>query len=192
MTTLYQKARDAEEQGAYTKAAEYWARVGFKDLVEEHFEHTRNTRIGVTVMLRAISCDTRAGNSGRARALFNIIRPVLGTIKETANDEFEYRPEIVAGLASEWLGDGYLMLGEETALDHYQDARDLYEGSVRPIENWGGEEEFDYAYWAFESFLEFEGYSLPERSEDHFVERIERKLEIAGELLVLDDHNYGR
>lgn len=187
MTTLYQRARDAEDQGDYGEAAEYWARCSFGSLLEEHFEHTRKTRIGVAIMLRAISCDTRAGNTERAGELFTIIRPILGTIGETADEEFEHRPEVVAGLASEWLGDGSLMLGEDTALDHYRDAKDRYEGTVRPDENWGYEEEFDHAYWAFESFLDSKEYALPERSEAHFIQRIERKIDIAGELLALDD-----
>lgn len=179
---LYSKARDAQERGAYRKAAEYWAHHSFSKLVEEHFEHTRRTRIGVAIMLRAISCDTRAGNTERAKSLFNIVQPVLDRIREAADDE------VVAGLASEWLGDGCLMLGDEAALNYYREAKDLYEGNVAVDEPWGYEEEFDQAYWAFESFLDSNGYSLPEHSEFQFMERIERKLEIAGELLTLKDN----
>jgi len=186
MTSLFRKARDAEDRGAYTEAAEYWAHHSFRTLVEEHFEHTRSTRVGVAHVLESISCDVQATNETRARALFGVIRPLLIEIRETADDEFDYRPEVVAGLASEWLGDGCLMLGEEAALDHYRDAGELYEGNVTPDEPWGYEEEFDYAYWAFESFLASEGYSLPDHSEFQFIQRIERKLEIAGELLASD------
>lgn len=62
-------------------------------------------------------------------------------------------------------------------------AKQVYEAQVEPGRNWAFEEEFDYAYWAAEAFIEANGESLPENGKLLFEKRIEFKLSFADDLV---------
>lgn len=132
--------------------------------------------INAAILLQAISADVRANNRNRARHIFSILKPLLTEIRDSTDDP------VLAGIASEWIGDALLMLNEPGAKEHYREADTKFE-DAKPTENWGFEEEFDYGHWAIESFLESKGVELPENVELNFQQRIDRKQKAAENLL---------
>lgn len=176
MTDHFQKAMEAEKAGRHREAAEHFAIDAMIELVKSNFESGRTMRINAAILLQAISADVRANNTNRARHIFSFLEPLLAEIRDSTDDT------VLAGIASEWTGDALLMLGEPGAKEQYREAETRYV-DVRPTENWGFEEEFDYEHWAIESFLESEGMEVPENLELDFQQRIGLKLEAAEDLL---------
>lgn len=174
----YSEAREHEKRGEYRQASASYARLAFDDLVEANFEPTRQTRLAIGHLLEAISCDSIAENQFRAQQLQIFSEQIL-TIVQEDTDELA-----LEGLTYEWIGDSYLFVGSPVAIGKYDTAREIYEGlSDVPQRGWGMEEEFDYAYWAFESFIDSKGYSIPAHLEIDFTNRIQFKLKVAEEVL---------
>lgn len=172
----YGRASRAEEQGNLVSAAADYAMVGLEGLIREEFTPSRRIRVSLAHLLQSVSCDVRADNFDRAEGVFEICKPNLRRIQEGCGDD------VLEALMEEWLGDGSLMLGKGCAVDHYTQASKVYERVDVTHENWGFEEEFDYAYWAFESYIESEGFTLPDDSDYNFVKKIHAKLDFTGEL----------
>ena len=130
----------------------------------------------LTLTLTAISTDVRAGDDVRPKNLFEVLEPLYEkTIDET--DDL-----VREGLLNEWFGDAWLMLGRSEALPRYWTAKQRYDDHAKPVPNWTFEEEFDYAYWPFEAFVEANNTSLPDNGETDFVGRIRFKLDLVSEL----------
>lgn len=171
------EAADLENQGQYAEAADYYALRVFTGLVQDHFKYGRSARLALAHTLSALVCDVQAGQLRRARRFFEILRPFYRDMIEEVDDV------VLAGLLEEWLGDGLLVLGDETARTHYQRAQRAYETESNPERNWAFEEEFDYAYWAFEAFMESEDHSMLDDIEYDFGQRIQFKLDLVDEFL---------
>ena len=174
---LFADAFQSEEAGEYGEAAELYALCAFAGLLESTFQPGRTMRLAFAHTLEAISADIRGGNQSRAENLFTTLSPLYEPMLENADDP------ILNGLLHECMGDAHLMLKSDDAVQRYQDAKRLYETQAEPGRNWAFEEEFDYAYWAFESFAESEGYAIHELEVWEFVERLEFKLVMAEDVL---------
>lgn len=171
------EAANLKNQGQYAEAADYYALRVFTGLVQDHFKYGRSAQLALAHTLSALVCDVQAGQRRRARRFFEILRPFYRDMIEEVDDV------VLAGLLEEWLGDGLLVLGDETARTHYQRAQQAYETESNPERNWAFEEEFDYAYWAFEAFMESEGRPLPDDFEFDFERRVQFKLHFVDESL---------
>lgn len=114
---------ELEQQSEYEAAAASYAVEGFRELITSGFELNNSTYIGIGMLLQAISCDRRVGTHRRPVHLADICRPLLEEIRETAEDP------VLVGLATEWLGDLALMLGDETVdvQDYYNEAATRFE-----------------------------------------------------------------
>lgn len=174
---LYSEGVDFEEAEEYAEAAEYYALSAFAALIRADFQPGRSMRLAFSHTLEAISADVRADRSSRPERLFETVSPLYEAMTEETDDL------VLEGLLHEWFGDAWLMLGSDRAVAYYQQAKQVYERQADPGRNWAFEEEFDYAYWAFESFAEASGKSLPADAELEFVSRIRFKLEFARELV---------
>nr|WP_233340897.1 hypothetical protein [Haloprofundus sp. MHR1] len=172
---FYGKALDLEERGRYAEAAEYYSLRAFAGLLKAEFCDGRSMRLAFAHTLEAISADVRAGNKKRPTQLFTILSPLYEKMIGSTDDP------ILQGLLNEWVGDAWLMLGSSQALDRYERAKRAYESQTEPGRNWAFEEEFDYAYWAVEAFLEATGEAL-DSEEWEFEERIQFKLTLADDL----------
>lgn len=166
---FYGRALDLEENGRYTEAAEYYSLRAFAGLLEAEFCGGRSMRIAFGHTLQAISADTRAGNETRPERLFVTTEPLYEALFESTDDP------ALEGLLNEWFGDAWFMLGRSRATDYYLRAKEAYDSHPDPGRNWAFEEEFDYAYWAFEAFLNAIGETV-ESEKWEFDERIQFKL----------------
>lgn len=170
MSDFSEIAIEKEQNGEYADAAANYALHSLENLVKEEFESGRSMRINSAILLLAISCDVRAGNSRRPEFLFILLEPLLAEIEQSAEDE------ILLGLIQEWWGDAKLMLGRESAETHYRRAAEKYQHAT-PVEPWAVEEESDYAYWAAENFYESNGLAIPDDLYHDLPSRIEFKLD---------------
>ncbi|WP_139326622.1 hypothetical protein [Natrinema saccharevitans] len=171
-----------EDRGEYDAAATAYARDGFEKCLESHFRMNGDTRVGITMLLQAISCDHRADNRGRAERLFQIAESLI------ADAESQAETEVLRGLLNEWRGDGRLMLCQREAIDHYRDAREQYETVTWQDLTWRDEPEFMHAYWAIERFSRVYDEPLPENPDSmSFQERIDAKLDLAADVLAETD-----
>lgn len=185
MTDLYTEAQNNEEAGEYHTAARAYAENGFIILNEQDFEAGRQFRLGIASLVKALSCDARAGQQRRARA----IRDTAASAIRHALREEEKEDRCRDGLYHEWLGDIHLMTRSVSARTHYETARNHYsDASPSQQRTWGMEEEFDYVHWAVESFLEEAGYEdeVEELHPSDFSGRIEIKLDVATSLAEQD------
>lgn len=91
-----------EDQGEYDAEATAYTRDGFEKCLESHFRMNGDTRVGITMLLQAISCDHRADNRGRAERLFQIVESLI------ADAESQAETEVLRGILNEWRGDGRL------------------------------------------------------------------------------------
>lgn len=170
-------ARELEDAGDYTAAAGEYALVGFEKLLDSQFVLDGEGRIGIGMLLQAISCDVRAGNSRRADHLFAIIEPLLVDLRDRTDDH------VLRGLAFEWLADGKLMLGAEGAVENYRSALLQFQDLTWEDTTWQEEPDFIHAYWAMESFSQYHGRELPPPVPTvAFQERVAAKIELAGDL----------
>lgn len=176
MSDFFEKAREKKQNEEYGAAATFFALDAIEELIREEFEQGRSMRVNSAILLRAISCDARAGNTRRPEFLFHLLEPMLAEIKQTADDD------ILKGLVEEWWGDAKLMLGRMTAESHYRRAAELYQNS-EPVEPWAVEEESDYAYWAAENFYESEGRPLQDHHYHELSSRIEFKIDAVQQIL---------
>ncbi|QLG28865.1 hypothetical protein HUG10_15535 [Halorarum halophilum] len=174
---LFADAFQLEEAGEYGEAAELYALRAFAGLLESTFQPGRTMRLAFAHTLEAISADVRGGNQSRAENLFTTLSPWYEPMIGDADDP------ILEGLLHEWMGDAHLMLESDDAVQRYQDAKRLYETQAEPGRNWAFEEEFDYAYWAFESFAESKGYAMPEDGKLDFLGRVEFKIALVEDVL---------
>lgn len=117
----FEKAGEKEEAGNYQEAATLYARSAFDHLIDCNFEPRREMRIGLGILLMAISCDARADNRHRAKHLFDIAKPLFDEIGEDAETR------VLVGLTKEWIGDGLLMLGLPNATEFYHEADKYYD-----------------------------------------------------------------
>lgn len=176
-------AGELERRGEYETAAAAYARRGFNELINAHFELDFVASQGIGLLLQAISCDRRAGNHRRPAHLTDICRPLLEKIRKTSEDTTQ------AGLAAEWLGDLVLMLGEgdiEDIYAFYDEAAEQFEGMERWGDEigWTGEPDFRSAYWAIQGFSEYHDGPLPQNPEDvSFHKRLDRKRKLADQIL---------
>jgi hypothetical protein len=177
--SILEKAEAKEEEGDYREAAALYTRSAFDRLIDCNFEPKREMRIGLAVLLMAISCDVRTDNHRRARHLFDIAKPLFHEIGQDAETQ------VLVGLTKEWLGDGLLMLGSPDAIEFYQEAAEYYDDLEWGERSWGHEQEFHYASIAIESFLTANSVQVPKDPHLplHFTERIEFKIETAKRLL---------
>lgn len=146
-TSLYRRTVECEEEGELADAAELYALTAFKDLLKDDFRPLCPMRIAFGHTLQAISADIRAGNETRPERLFVTTEPLYEALFESTDDP------ALEGLLNEWFGDAWFMLGRSRVTDYYQRAKEAYDSHPDPGRNWAFEEEFDYAYWAFEAFL---------------------------------------
>lgn len=177
LQSLASEAADLENQGRYGEAADYYALRAFTGLVQDDFKYGRSAQLSFAHTLSALVCDVRAGQRHQARRFFEILRPFYTDTIEDVDDV------VLAGLLEEWLGDCLLVLEDATARTHYQRAQRVYETESNPGRNWAFEEEFNYAYWAFEAFMESEDHSMPDDIEYDFGQRIQFKLDLVDEFL---------
>ena len=175
-STLYRQAVDYEEEGAFANAAERYALSAFTDVLEDDFRSGRPMRISFALTLAAISADIRAGNDVRPKNLFTVLEPLYETMVEDTDDP------VLEGLLHEWFGDAHLMLGSTEAVSRYRTAKQIYDEHATPAPNWAFEEEFDYAYWAFQAFAAAIGKSLPNDGELDFARRIDFKISLVDEM----------
>lgn len=63
------------------------------------------------------------------------------------------------------------MLGSDRAIERYREAKRLYETKADPGRN-----------WAFESFVESKGYTMPENGVISFNTRIQFKIELVEDI----------
>lgn len=171
---MSESARELEDAGDYDDAARKYAREGFDRFLVSHFGLDGECRIGIGMILQAISCDVRAGNSRRAEHLFAIIEPLLVELRYGTDDN------VLRGLAFEWLGDGKLMLEEGDAVENYRSALLQFQDLTWEDTTWQEEPDFMQAYWAMESFSQYHGRELPPPVPSvEFQERVEAKIELA-------------
>lgn len=132
-------------------------------------------RIGLAVLLMAISCDVRADNHYRAKHLFDIARPLFQEVGDDAETP------VLVGLTKEWTGDGLLMLGSPETIEYYQEATEYYDDLRWEERSWGHEQEYHYASIALESFLTANRIEVPKEPHLplHFQERIRFKVNVA-------------
>lgn len=112
-------------------------------------------RIGLAILLMAISCDVRADNHHQAKHLFDIARPLFQEIGEDAE------APVLVGLTKEWIGDGLLMMGSPDAIEYYQEATEYYDDLEWGERSGGHEQEYHYTSIAHESFLSANGIEVP-------------------------------
>lgn len=177
LSSFVNNATDLEREGQYDEAAYYYALRAFAGVLAENFQHNRVTRLSLAYTLTAVVCDARAGNYRRAKHLVEFFEPVYQDMIESTEDA------VLGGLFREWVGDMLLVLGDADAREHYRYAKQVYGSQPNAGQNWAFEEEFDRAHWAFETFVESEGYSLPDDVEYDFQDRIRFKLSFASEIL---------
>ena len=177
-TTLYGQAVEYEEDGALAEAAERYALSAFADALGDDFRPGRPMRISFALTLAAISADVRAGDDVRPKNLFEVLEPLYEKMIDETDDP------VLEGLLNEWFGDAWLMLGRSEALPRYRTAKQRYDDHAKPVPNWAFEEEFDYAYWAFEAFVEANDTSLPDDGETDFLGRIHFKRNLVSELSI--------
>lgn len=178
MSTL-EKAGEKEEEGDYRKAAALYSRSAFDRLIDSNFEPRRNMRIGLAILLMAISCDVRADNHHRAKHLFDIAKPLFQEIGKDAETQ------VLVGLTKEWIGDGLLMLGSPDAIECYEEATEYYDDLEWGERSWGHEQEYHYTSIALESFLSANRIEVPKEPHLplHFEERIKFKIEEAERII---------
>lgn len=173
---------ELEKRGEYKEAATEYARDGFNNLLRADFEPIDASRIGVGLLLQAISCDVIAGNERRAIRLADICRPVLDDVAETASDP------ILAGLGNEWRGDVELILGTDSPGPYYDRAGAHFEGMDWRDERWRDEPDFMHCYWAVHTFSTHHDGPLPNNPDSiTFQERLDRKRTLARHLLETDE-----
>jgi hypothetical protein len=173
-----------EKQGKFGEAAENYALYALKSLLDGGFRHGRYTRLAFSHILEALSAEVRAENLERGNDVFDLFRPVFEAELESIADRDTKSYRALEGLLNEWFGDAWLMLDSEKSIERYQRALSIYVDHDDPGRNWAFEEEFDYAYWAFESFAESHGKSLPDKYELDFCSRARLKIDLAEEILL--------
>lgn len=172
-------AREHEREGNLERAGELYLEVGVEKLNAVDFAPNRTYRVGVATLIRSISCAARAGNERRAVGIRRVTRAAIEHIVATETDS------CLLGLCEEWVGDIYLLTGSEAAFEHYDAATDHYDQCADDEQfSWGMEEEFEYAYWAVESFLDSREIAVEDALPQlDFDARMENKIDIAEGIL---------
>ena len=172
------KPLELEQQGEYDAAAAAFATAGFQKVLSSHARLNSETRLGIGMLLEAISCDVRIDNKRRAAFLYDVIEPLLTELAETSETT------VLRGVATEWLGDAALLLERPDTVDQYRAARAVYEGVTWDDKAVVDDPDFMHSYWAMEGFAEHHGAELPppDRSTS-FQKRIDAKLDLAGDVL---------
>lgn len=184
MTNHYKKARDHEEAGEYQAASHVYAADSFTMMNENDFSPSGDLTfmVAIAYLIKSASCAARAGNQQRTRAIRDAAEAYIRhALREEARDD-----RTQDGLYHEWLGDIHLMTRSPTAITHYRTARGYYADTSPSMQRtWGGEEAFNYAHWAVESFLEDTGHDdeIEELQPLDFPGRIEIKTELAMQLV---------
>ncbi|WP_276274959.1 hypothetical protein [Haladaptatus sp. QDMS2] len=132
MTDHDELARKFNNASNLDQAATHFALAAFELMVTKKFEDTKTLSLGAAELLRAISCDVRVNNTGRATHLFDFAKVLCERVRADTDDE------ILEGLSYEWVGDGYLMLGDQRAIECYEVAAEKL-ADVPPGHGWGGE-----------------------------------------------------
>lgn len=172
MTELITKALEAERNGDLEAAAKFYAVYAFQELVGSNYQVGQEMRRGLTHMLESISADVRADNYDRARTHLQMIEPMLRKLQRNTDE----KP--IQGLASEWLGDAKLMVGDDDAIEHYEQALETFQSlSINDRLFWGAEPEFDNAYGAMKEFLAVYGIQYPNRYTLEFEDRVQKKID---------------
>lgn len=168
-----QRALDAEDAGDLRAAAKWYAVVGMENILEAGYEPGETLATGVTRLLEAVSADVRDGNRSRARGHVCLVRPLLVDLAENAPES------CLRGLAHEWLGDAYLMVGENDALNEYEKAVAIFEDvAFDDWLFWGAVPAFDNAYGAMKQFLSKYDVEYPSSYSVDFEDRVEAKCEV--------------
>lgn len=175
MSDAFERAREMEEHEDFVTASKLYFESGISNLNDVEFEPNRKYRVGVATLLRSVSCAARADEMRRATGIKRI---AAGAIEQMVAADPD---ACLSGLCREWLGDLHLITDSAAATDHYRKAAQYYQDCSDGMQaTWGMEEEFDYALWAVEAFLETEEYDLPEGlPELDFEARIRRKIDLS-------------
>lgn len=130
-----------------------------------------NSNMAVGDLFSAICYARQAGADDTAVRLSGTLEAYTRVIRQCAHQRLrEEWPSMtwacLVGLCEEWIGDAYLLTGDETASRYYDRAESWYrlEGcrerhmdreSPAPCWQWGLEPEFDKAWAAFEEYIEW-------------------------------------
>lgn len=175
MSDTFETAREMEEDEDYAMASKLFFESGISNLNDVGFEPNRKYRVGVAILIRSVSCAARADEMRRATGIKRI---AAGAIEQMIAAD---PSACLSGLCQEWLGDLHLVTDSTGATDYYRKAAQCYQDCSDGMQaTWGMEEEFDYALWAVEAFLESEGSGLQDGlPELDFEARIRSKIELS-------------
>jgi len=163
-----------EEKSEWSSAD--WAVEGFRFIVDSNFKQGDHYRKGVSYLLSAIIYDVQDDNYWRASNLADLTRPLIELMQD------ETAEPILVGIGFEWFGDIDLLLGNESAIDHYEQAEPYFKDTDWQDEIWKFEPVFEISGHILRHHLESQGYDLPISTYTH-AERVARKIELAEEIL---------
>ena len=169
------------DAGKYEEAAEVYLLMGLRGLFEARFDPDtvgdRTYREDLAYLLHAMDNALHASQTGTAEGIFRLALPLF--------DQYQSRRSgMPAAITEELVGDGYLMLGDERCLEHYEAAADRYdEIDPDPMEmvDWGITDGTMMAQTALWTTLERRGVDRPDDIEltADFHGRIEFKRSLA-------------
>lgn len=179
----FEKFRRLEEKGELDKAAEELTVIGLNWIFNSGLEASRELRVGTSMLLQSCSYYSISDKDDASYIMQIIVQKLLEYIRENqGNDEW------LNGLISEWVGDSHFILAEhEEALRYYKEAEEVYERMPQTKQNsWGMEQEFDHAFFAFETYVEeeigqeFTSLDGGQTSLNvNFIPRIQKKISLA-------------
>lgn len=151
MRNYFSQASDLEERGELEEASRYYLLAGMDSLSDADFTPDTTYRVGVTTLLLALSCDARSERTVRVDG----IRHLLSGALDHAIAENDREDACLEGLFHEWRGDSLLMSGVKESSKQYERAARVYDDCPEGKQfSWGMEEEYDYAQWALQRFLD--------------------------------------
>lgn len=174
---IFGEAIRRNREGDYRLAAKYFALSSLASLFDGEFQPSRRSRIAFGTCLRAISAADRGGHTQQGRNLWELFEPAFNPLRGAS----EY--PVLNGLIEEWYGDAFAMLGDERCLPYYRRALEAFETHASPGTAWGTDEEFDYAFTAFQEFTEDKDITLTEDHPFLFPERVEAKIDFVHEFI---------
>ena len=175
---LRHRARSAESNSEYNKAAAGFFAIGSYNMFSEMFENTRHYREGICNLLRSIELDERGGIETRAEWTAEFLRENIYPLLADENEA------IVRGLGHEWVGDSFLLCGNPDARGAYRQALEAFEtvGFEAQL-HMGACPEYDVAFLALRRFFDRHQIEYYARHDIDFAGRVEWKLEMCDELL---------
>jgi len=186
-TELARQASSAEKSGEYDRASElYFKSAGERigSYLWTDREDGSNGNLALADLLRAVYCARRGDEDERAENI-GLVYEGTASVLQTTTDLRDAK-----GVIEELVGDCYLLLERETAVDHYQQATTQYELLSNTMQlSWGMEPEFVHAQWVVDDYINWVGIDLDDQFgintsissalSDDFSERIKLKIEIS-------------